>query len=79
MGRERHRVRLLNKAPVLVALFAVCLCECSYGIYNQKSLVRDQYASLTLTDTAESCTCYSLHPRIYQWPIGHRPPLALIL
>ena len=38
MGRERHGERLLNKAAVLVALFAVCLRECSYGIYNQKSL-----------------------------------------
>ena len=39
MGREDHGERLLNKAAVLVALFAVCLCECSYGIYNQKSLL----------------------------------------
>ena len=28
----------VNEPPALVALFAVCLRECSYGIYNQKSL-----------------------------------------
>ena len=38
MGRARHGEWLLNKAAVLVALFAVCLRECSYGTYNQKSL-----------------------------------------
>ena len=56
MGRERHGERLLNKAAVLVALFAVCLRECSYGIYNKKSLtvascqLQNCYSSAVLSE-----------------------------
>ena len=38
MGRERHGERLLNEAAVSVALFAVCLRECSYGTFVTKNL-----------------------------------------
>ena len=34
MGRECHGERLLNEPPASVALFAVCLRECSYGTFD---------------------------------------------